>query len=67
MSVAEQAAAAVAVRHVGCRAVDRGVAGQASREDGDLILAVAAGQAGEVNRDFLQADDVEIAQLMNGS
>ena len=64
--VAEPAAATAAIRHVGCGAADCGVAGQAGRQFGDLVLAAAAGQAGEVGCDFLQTDDVEIAQLADG-
>ena len=64
--IAELAAAATAVGHIGRRAEDRRVARQAGGQLGDLILALAAGQAGEIDRDFLQANDVEIAQLPDG-
>src|SRR5512143_4360890 len=64
--VAELAAAAAAAGHVGGGAVDRGVAGQAGGKLGDLVFATAAGQAGKVDRHFLQADDVAIAQPADG-
>jgi hypothetical protein len=31
-----------------------------------LIFALAAWQAGEIHRDFLQANDIKITQSMNG-
>lgn len=61
--VAEPAASAAAVRHIGRCAVNRRIAGQAGGQFGDLVLAAAAGQARKIDRNLLQADDVEIAQL----
>jgi hypothetical protein len=59
--VAELLAAAPAVRQIGRRRVDRRVAGKQGRQFRHLVAPVVAGQAGEVHRHFLQADDVEFA------
>ena len=63
--IAKKATPATAIRYIRCYAVDRRVAGQSSQQLSYLVFTLAARQTGKINRDFLQANDIEVAQLMN--